>query len=83
MTRGGLGGGLGGDGEKYEVVYGGEGNASWMLKRTMGRTMGTLIGGGWEPKGRLISDITGRQPTLTGQRGRRPAISSLLHYFVV
>ena len=61
------------------MVHCGEGNASWMLKRTMG----TLIGGGWEPKGRLISDITGRQPTLTGQGGRGPVISSLLHNFVV
>ena len=73
------GGEWGGDGEKYEVVHCGEHNARWM----MGRTMGTLIGGGWEPKGRLISDITGRQPTLTDQKGRRPAISSALHYFVV
>ena len=73
------GGEWGGDGEKYEVVHCGEGNARWM----MGRNMGTLIGGGWEPKGRLISDITGRQPTLTGQGVRRPAISSLLHNFVV
>ena len=79
LTGGGWEGGRGGDVEKYEVRHSGGGKARWML----GRTMGTLIGGGWEPKGRLISDITGRQPTLTGQGGRRPAISSPLHYFVV
>ena len=79
LTGGGWEGGLGGDVEKYEVVHCGEHNARW----TLGRTMEPLIGGGWEPKGRLISDITGRQPTLTGQGGRRPAISSLLHNFVV